>query len=133
MSASAIEAAFRIKLSELALAPVWYENAPPPATKPYLEARFMPAETYTPTFGPDGIREYVGLYNINVVTDAGIGSGAAGALADSVVAAFPRASQIVAPDGLVVTVEKSWRSPAIEGEGRYVVPVNIRYYSFSNQ
>jgi|WetSurSiteA1Bulk_404760.scaffolds.fasta_scaffold248577_1 hypothetical protein len=130
MSNASIEAAFRMKLNSLGIAPVWYENSPVPATKPYLEARFMPAETNMPVFGPDELRQYVGLFHINVVTNAGIGSGAASSLADSVVAAFPRGLQITAGEGPDVTIEKSWRSQAMEGDDRYVIPVSIRYWSY---
>lgn len=130
MSNALIESAFRIKLSELALAPVWYENTKPPATKPYLEARFMPAETNMPVFGPDGLRQYVGIFHVNVVTDAGVGSGAASSLADSLVTAFSRGLQIYAGEGPDVTIEKSWRSQAMEDNDRYVIPVSIRYWSY---
>lgn len=130
MSNAAIEAAFRMKLNALAIAPVWYENAPMPTAKPYLEARFLPAETNQPTIGPDGIRQYVGLFHVNVVTEAGIGSGAAASMADSLITAFYRGLQITAGEGPSVTIEKSWRSQAMEGEDRYVIPVSIRYWSY---
>ncbi|WP_448508780.1 phage tail terminator-like protein [Immundisolibacter sp.] len=130
MSNASIEAAFRIRLNSLGLAPVWFENAPMPASKPYLEARFMPAETAMPVFGPDGLRRYTGLYHVNVVTDAGIGSGAASSMADGVVDAFQRGSEITAGEGPGVTIEKAWRSQAMEGDDRYVIPVSIRYWSY---
>lgn len=130
MSNASIEAAFRLKLAALAIAPVWYENAPQPTAKPYLEARFLPAETNMPVFGEDGLKQYMGLFSVNVVTSAGVGSGAAASMADSLVAAFARGLQITAGEGPGVTIEKSWRSQAMEGEDRYVIPVSIRYWSY---
>lgn len=70
--------------------PVAYEDVPftPPATGHYLEVFLMPAATLTATIkGTRG--RMIGLFQINLYTRAGQGSGPSETLAQSIIAAFP--------------------------------------------
>lgn len=110
--------------------PTQWENAAfsPPAAAPYQAVFVLPADPENPTMG-DSFYRARGIFQVNLYYPLAGGSGMALAKAESIKAWFPRGSSYVA-NGVTVTIE---RTPGIGVarivNGRYCVPVSIRYYA----
>jgi len=131
MNYADIAAAFRdqIRTAVGPSATVVFENTPPVTPpRPYYKAFLLPGENETPTFGTDKRVRAVGIYQVNVVVDAGVGDGLAASLADEIMSAFYRGLTFVA-GAAIITIEKSWRSAGIPSGDHYSIPVSVRYWA----
>lgn len=131
MNTAEIDKAFRIKVRQVlgSGARIVFENdVATNVVKPYFKAFHLPAETQTPTFGTGGIQRAVGIYQISVITDAGVGSAEAATYVDQLLNSFTRGLTL-SSGGVIITVEKSWRSPAVPSVDSYMIPVSVRYWS----
>lgn len=93
----------------------------PPATGSWLEMAWFPNETVNLTFG-DG-SQYRGFGQVSCCCRPGGGDGIALALADAVIAAFPKGTQL----GIARVERKPWASSELSAPDRIAVPVTVRY------
>jgi len=132
VSQKIIRAALESRLSTWAAArvpalPVAFEDVPfTPSGGTYLQAYLLPATTDSPDL--EGVmRSFVGLFQINIVTKAGIGRGTAEGIADELAALFPNNLKLV-KSGVSVFVRSPCSSPApILDDATSSLPVSFRY------
>ena len=98
----------------------------------YLEVYLQPAESenhflgdYAPTYEP-------GNFQINVVEDRGVGFGTAYEWVDKIVGHFKRGTTLTNSGvDINVRIQKAFPRPEFYNpDGRYVVPIDIRYICF---
>jgi hypothetical protein len=133
MSLAIIRSAFESRLSDWAASqsppiPISWQNAAftPPAQARYLRAFLLPADTQD--YGiADDVKSEIGVFQVSVCVPEGAGANPAEALADAIVALFPRAL-VMNRSGLDIQVSNTpSASPGTPEPGLYVVPINIRY------
>lgn len=88
----------------------------------FSRSTLLPAETLALS---SHTNEVNGLYQVDIFYPQDKGADAAGAVADSVVAAFARG--LVLTDGVIVHIRMSWRETAREFQQFYNVPVVVRW------
>lgn len=128
-----ITAAMETRLSTLTprLSTGW-ENVrftpPTDSSEPYQVVNFLPTEPENPTFG-DGMYRERGIMQITLFYPQQGGAGAVRQRAEAIRSWFPRATSL-ASGSVTVIIE---RTPAIgiarAENGRYVLPVSIRYFA----
>ncbi|MBD1589787.1 phage tail terminator-like protein [Pseudomonas typographi] len=134
MSDTLIRAAFETRLTAWAGArnpklPIAYEDVtftPPADGSTYLQAFLMPARTDSEDL-EGALTSFRGVFQVNIVTKAGSGRGAASAIADELRALFPN-NLGLAWGALTVYV----RSPlataaALAGDTTTTLPVSLQY------
>lgn len=132
MSQKIIRAALESRLSTWAAArvpalPVAFEDVPfTPSGGTYLQAYLLPATTDSADL--EGVmRSYVGLFQVNIVTKAGIGRGTAEGIAEEIAALFTN-NLLITKSGVNVYVRSPCSSPApIIDDATSVLPVSFRY------
>jgi hypothetical protein len=128
-----ISAALDKHLSEMAGLPdVAWENKDyePTQGTSYLRPTILPAETFQASLGTNGQDEHTGIYQVDVMVEAGKGKKAGYALADLVADQFARGTDLVY-SGVTVTIRQTSRQTGATDNGWFVVPVEIDYQSFT--
>ena len=130
---SDIREAFETRINAFAAAqtpalPVAWENvtySPSPQVA-YLRAAMLPGTTQNPWQNTQNQR-LVGLYQVNVYAVQDAGPAAAEALADAIIALFPRGS--MTQNGTIINIDTAgWRTQGLNDEnGFFFIPVRIRY------
>lgn len=130
---SDIRAAFETRIAALAggnvpQLPVAWENTsytPSPDTA-YLACALMPAPTLNPSLGTRHDR-LVGLFQVSVYGVQNQGPAASEAIADAIIAAFPRGS--ISYNGTIINIDITGsRAQGLnDANGFYFIPVRIRY------
>lgn len=130
---SDIREAFETRIAAFAAAqvpplPVAWENTtytPSPSTA-YLRCAMLPATTQNPSMGAPHVR-LVGLYQVNVYGIQDQGPAGAEAIADAIIALFPRGGMV--QNGVTINIDTTgWRSQGLNDDnGFYFVPVRVRY------
>jgi hypothetical protein len=128
---SDIREAFETRIAAFAAAQnlsVAWENTtftPSPAT-PYLECAMLPATSANPALGVNFIR-LLGIYQINVNYPEDTGPAPAEAIADALIALFPRGS--MAQNDVVINIDytPSRAKGLVSPNGFFFIPVRIRY------
>lgn len=128
-----IREAFETRIAAYAAAqkppiPVAWENTsytPSPQTM-YLRCAMLPAVTQNPSMGAPHVR-LVGLYQINVYGIQDGGPAGAEAVADAIIALFPRGAMI--QNGVTINIDTTGsRAQGLNDvNGFYFIPVRIRY------
>lgn len=98
--------------------------------EPHVASFLLPAETGVVGLADSDCNDYTGIYQVNVYVSKGGGTGASRPLVDGLLNAFSKGTTEIV-DGQKTRIEQSWRSSAIDNEAWYVVPVSVRYRSFS--
>lgn len=130
MSQQNIYSAFRQTLNAAALGyPIAWENASfvPTAGETYLEATLLPGEVVMPEM-TGTLRREIGIFQVTVCIPVGGGTGAAEAVAEQIIALFPRGTSLTY-NGISATIEKAWRSVGAPVGAWYRLPVSVRYWS----
>jgi hypothetical protein len=105
---------------------------PPNNSRPedniYLQIFMLPAETESDLSGE--IEQFVGVMQINVISPKGIGTGAAGRIAELVKAQFSNGTELVALDGFTMQISTPLSIRAgISGQTDYTIPTSARYFA----
>lgn len=122
-----LQSALQVKLNSLANRPyIAWPNVDftPISGKTYLRPTLLPAKSTLSTL--DGMQRNSGLYQIDIFTPAGIGSGAALSLADTIKDHFNESTELTANDTIVYIQAISISAPSRE-EAWYRVYVQIDY------
>lgn len=133
---SKIAQALDKKLNQLAELPsvVQYENTNVklPDSDLFLEAFFIPGESYYNTLGIDAKAHEFGIYQINVGSLSGIGRKDAIMMADKIRDHFSRGS-ILTQGAVNVRLVKTAIGPGniSNKDNRYRIPVSVYYQSYS--
>lgn len=112
--------ALRIAYQGVAFTPVDGET--------YLAAFLLPAGTDSETLGGDH-RAYTGLFQVNVVTPAGTGTGKAEGIADELAALFPLNARYTKSGLTVMTLTPVEPGPSIEIDSSLTVSASFQYRS----
>ncbi|MFA5662399.1 phage tail terminator-like protein [Castellaniella sp.] len=128
-----IRAAFEKKLADWAKArrpaiAVAYENVTftPPADAPYLRCFLLPADTVDNTLAGD-LREYKGLFQVNVVCPAGAGPQRAEHIAHHVCEQFKAHTRLSWRGKTVMIASPMREKPALQGANTYTIPMDCQY------
>lgn len=103
----------------------------PTTNEVYISAHLIPAGTYTNTLGGDN-KEYIGVYQLKVVTGSGVSTSASDNITDELQTVF-QVDKLFTKDGFTVQVTSPIHSP--EGraqEGSWVVPCYLEYRADTN-
>lgn len=96
------------------------------AGKPFSRTTLIPARPNVLTVGTSGRDELIGIFQIDLFYPIASGSSAASAMADAVVAAFPRTYDVAAGSSRL-RVTQSWREVGRVIEQMYVIPVTLAW------
>lgn len=133
MSNSDIREAFETRIAAYAtaqtppLAVAWENTSYTPSpTAMYLRCAMLPAVTQNPSMGAVHIR-LMGLYQINVYGVQDEGPAGAEAIADAIIALFPRGGMI--QNGVTINIDTTGsRTQGLNDvNGFFFIPVRIRY------
>ncbi|CAI8985550.1 phage tail terminator-like protein [Pseudomonas chlororaphis] len=97
----------------------------------YLRAFTLPGDTASNTLGGDH-RLYTGVFQVSIVTPAGMYRGAAGSIADQIAALFPLYERNTKGALTVVTMTPVDQGPGITGDSTFTVPVSFTYRADTN-
>lgn len=130
MSYQAISDAFDAQLAGVTQLDVQYEAVAytPVTGRPYLAARLLAYSRTNAGFGPDCVMSETGSYQVSVNWPSGEGRPPAAAVADQIVAAFPRALGLTAGTQ-VVSILYSSAAPTIMSGDWLTIPVVISWMS----
>ena len=107
------------------VASVAWPNVPYEGNTPYVRPHIMPA--MTDTVGLSGIDHHMGIIQVDCVVATGGGEIEASALADTVIALFPRGARFTSGSTTVQINKASWASSGQQSPNIYFVPVTIPY------
>ena len=97
----------------------------------YLAACLLPAGTTSETLGGDH-RAYTGLFQINVVTPAGTGTGKAEGIIDELASLFPLNSRYTKAGLTVMTLTPVAPGPEVEVDSNLTVSASFEYRADTN-
>ncbi|MCF9000472.1 phage tail terminator-like protein [Pseudomonas syringae] len=103
----------------------------PEPDKTYLSAFTLPAGTGTNTLGGDH-RVYTGVFQVNVVTPAGNGTGEAEGLVDDIAALFPAYLRLKQDAFEVLVLTPVEPGPPIIGDSTLTVSASFQYRADTN-
>jgi hypothetical protein len=133
MSNADIREAFETRIAAFAAAqvptlPVAWENTSytPSPTTAYLRCAMLPAPTQNPSLGAKHDR-LLGLYAVNVYGVQDQGPATAEAIADAIIALFPRGGMV--QNGVTINIDTTGsRAQGLNDiNGFFFIPVRIRY------
>lgn len=130
MSYQLISDAFDARLGAVTQLDVQYEGVAytPVTGRPYLAARLLAYSRTNAGFGPDSVMTETGSYQISVNWPTGEGRPPAAAVADLLVAAFPRALSLQAGTQ-VISILYTSAAPTILSGDWMTIPVVISWMS----
>lgn len=97
----------------------------------YLRETLIPSEGAQATLGDNGTDLNLGIYQIDVFSQAGEGKSAALVMADLIADRFKRGTNLTY-NGRIVTITKASRQVAANtADGWFQIPVDITYKSFT--
>lgn len=109
--------------------PIAYEDVaftPPADGSPYLRAFLLPANTTSEDLEGKHTA-YRGIFQVSVVTKAGIGRGAAEGVADEIAALYPN-NLALTKSGLTVYVRSPMSTGSVQqGDTTTTMPLSIQY------
>ena len=128
MSYQNISDAFDARIGGVTQIDLQYEGVAytPVTGRPYLSARLLAYTRTNAGFGPDCVMSETGSYQISVNWPSGEGRPAAGAVADQIVAAFPRALALQA-GAQVVSILYTSAAPSIQSGDWLTIPVVVSW------
>jgi hypothetical protein len=121
-------AAARAPVLRIAYQGVAFTQAP---GETYLAAFTLPAGTNSETLGGDH-RAYTGLFQVNVVTPAGAGTGKAEGIVDELAALFLLNSRLTKSDLTVIVLSPVEPGPSIEVDSNLTVSASFEYRADTN-
>jgi hypothetical protein len=126
---TAILEAFLEKLEELGVSPAlpaaWPGiNFVPPDSGMWLEVLFFPNETENVAWGAESPVNAKGFFQVSVFYRPGIGQVQPSAIADLIIAHYPKGLKFI---GDVGVIKKPWQSPAVTDSDKLFIPVSIPY------
>ncbi|MBC8551003.1 MAG: hypothetical protein H8D23_15270 [Candidatus Brocadiales bacterium] len=136
---SDIQQVFNVKLSSLTGLPLWKRenlNLDPDEDEVYITSKLLPAQTNFPNVGSNGFRVESGTFEIQVKAVRNTGWGTYSDLVDDILEHFPRnlyltSSPDSGEDEIIVKVIKSYPLEGyFDSNGRYSIPVHIRYETY---
>ena len=98
----------------------------PGANEPWVRSTFLPARTFMQSIGITGTNTLHGMLQIDLFYPIDKGTATSNAMADLVIAAFPRGLQLSSL-GMTVICELSWREAASRIEQYYSTPVVVKW------
>ena len=130
-----ISAALDTKLSQFATAnsvQVAYENSEftPTVGTLYLRATHLPADSLPIGLSFTSALNHLGIYQVDVIAPVDKGKGAAFAMADLLVTAFPRGD--LTYNGVKVRIKSVSPQPGTRDGAYYIVSVIINYQSITS-
>lgn len=98
----------------------------------FIESKLIPAETGYPNIGVNGFEVESGTFAIKVKTVRYQSWGSYSAVVDNLLNHFERNTELTDPnDTLNVTITKSYALNGFDdSDGRYTIPVHVRYDSY---
>lgn len=133
MSIQNIESALTKKLESLALPTAWPNATFVPVNgTPYVEPSFLPGQNESIALGTDSPVRERGIYQISIFTPSGESIKEAGDIAEQILSAFQRATNLTYGSQLV-RITKSYRGPGGQtDDGWYMTPVTVEWMSDTN-
>ena len=104
----------------------------PEENETYIESMVIPAETDYPNIGLSGFKVLAGTFAIHVKETRYQGWGNFSLLVDEIIEHFPRNLVLTNGDGTInVKILKTYPMGGFyDSDGRYTIPVHIRYDSY---
>lgn len=131
MSTANIRAALATRLNTLGLPTAWENsNFKPTAGQVYVAEALLPNETLSVGVSSTSADNFGGIYQVLVYAPAGATKGAAVAVAEQVVGAFPKGASLTY-SGVTVRVLRVSQAPSLMSGDRYVIPVSVTYRAFA--
>jgi hypothetical protein len=96
----------------------------------YLRPTVLPSDTVQAELGDQGRDYHTGIYQVDVMAEAGEGKNAAYVLADSIADHFARGTDLTY-NGVVVTIQQTKRLTGRTDSGWFMVPVEINFFSYT--
>lgn len=105
----------------------------PDSDELYLEVFLFPSESQNRTIGTNAPTYESGIFQINVVGVRGHGWGTVYSWVDSLVNNFARGDVLTSSATTIkLRINKAYPNPGfLNSEGRYVVPVDVRYFGYN--
>lgn len=128
-----ISAALDTQLNAMAsVPPVAWENRPykPVDGTLYLRPTLLAGDTVGATLSATGTDEHVGVYQIDVIGDAGKGKGEVVTMADLVADQFKPVTELTYSGTTVRCVRVSRGAARTEGS-RYIISVDVQYLCYT--
>jgi hypothetical protein len=95
----------------------------------WLRETLLPAEPLQADLGDAGRNRLQGIYQIDVFEEPGKGSNEAETMVEQLLTAFKRGTVLSGGD-ITVRVERAWRSPAVQEDDRYQIPVTVQWFAY---
>jgi hypothetical protein len=131
MSIASIQTALVAHLKTLSTLPTLQEENSrfaPKSTDNYSRVTLLPAQPQQISVGTTGKDLLTGLLQVDIFVTLDSGIDAGNALADAVIAHFPR-GQIVSHDNTSALCQRSWRQTAGRFNTHYQIPVVVQWAS----
>ena len=96
---------------------------------PWARSTLLPAETNIVTLGVTGYDELNGLYQVDLFYPSDSGFTAANTMADTVMGAFTKGTQLTGT-GINVEIDKSWRESGRTFDTFYNIPVLVSWRGY---
>lgn len=134
-----IQEVFNVRLSSLSGIPAWERenlDIDPDENEIFIKSALIPAETDFPNIGTNGFRVESGTFEVQVKAIRQSGWGQYSNLVDDILEHFPRNLILTNdPDSgeteIKVYIRKSFARPGyFDSNGRYSIPIHIRYDSY---
>jgi hypothetical protein len=131
MNVKAVYSALRQRLASIpALPSVAYENTAFRSTgSAFLKVTLLPATIVAPMFGIGAPQRYEGIFQVLVNYPAGKGTKDIDAMVQTLLSYFSRGLSLQY-DGVAVLILKSWRSPGMDLDAYFQIPVSIQFQSY---
>ena len=95
---------------------------------PYAYGRMAAISPNPGGYGADAVINWQGVYTILVNSPRNLGKQAAGQLADTVVAAFPRGLGVVTATGQAMSVSQASAQPSEDSGDWITIPVQVQWF-----
>lgn len=132
MSYTAVEAALVAQLKTVSGLPALQEENTRYTANPktaWCRATFLPAVAQSESLGVSGRKQIAGLFQVDLFFPTDVGTTAANAMTDAVVAAFSTTVNL-SNSGVRVYLSNSQRRAATSYQNHYQIPVTVTWQAF---
>tara|TARA_R110002167_G_scaffold42512_13_gene129167 strand:+ start:7221 stop:7634 length:414 start_codon:yes stop_codon:yes gene_type:complete len=113
--------------------PIAFENVDPGSltNTRHLRTQHIPGPPRSYTLGR-GFAQFIGIFQITVVVEKGIGAILPNTEVSKIVQHFERMGTISCPSGLITITERPASAGGLDGGATYDTPISIRYELIAN-
>lgn len=102
-----------------------------PDNKPYVQVFNLSGDMYQASLGTYGQYRYEGIFQIDVVVPVGSGRELLNPILSEIKQIY-KPSTLLTNDEISVRCEAVWESSSYDDDNWYTIPVNIRYYAYTD-